>query len=174
MTQFNLFQKERETKATLHGQGMEGEPKKPELNIDGHSAVPSGLALQRKQCLVLKIRSANRQKLLDGSEQLKILGAAMLFLKLTKAFRLQTNVTSPFWSEMLVQVQDLPPNRPQLSLYSYLFTCIWTQMAQCCLVSKKKLALEPKTSLFLWLRPKKVHFQQGRKQGTFTACKTPT
>lgn len=63
----------------------------------------------------------------------------MLFLKLTKAFRLQTNVTSPFWSETLVQVQDLPPNRPKFSLYFYLPSYIWMQMAQSCLENKKKI-----------------------------------
>lgn len=167
MTQFNLFQKERETKPTLRGQEMK-------LNIDGHSAVPSRLGLQRKQCLVLKIQSVNQQKVLDGSKQLKSLGVATLFLKLTKAFRLQTNVTSPFWSEMLVQVQDLPPNRAKLSLYSYLSSYIWKQMAQPCLESKKTLALEPQRSLFLWLRPKIAHFNQGTKQGTFIACKALT
>lgn len=97
-----------------------------------------------------------------------------MFLKLTKAFGLQTNVTSPFWSEMLVQVQDLPPNWPKLSLYSYLPSYIAMQMAQNCLEGKKSSALEPQSSLFLWLRPRKVHFQQGKKQGTFIACKAPT
>lgn len=123
---------------------------------------------------MLKIQSVNQQKVLDGSKQLKSLGAATLFLKLTKAFRLQTNVTSPFWSEMLVQVQDLPPNRAKLSLYSYLSSYIWKQMAEPCLESKKTLALEPQRSLFLWLRPKIAHFNQGTKQGTFIACKALT
>lgn len=64
--------------------------KKKELNIDELSAGLSGLRLQRKQCLVLKIQSVNQQKMLDDSDQLKSLEAshAMLFLKLTNAFGL--------------------------------------------------------------------------------------
>lgn len=64
--------------------------KKKELNIDKLSAGLSGLRLQRKQCLVLKIQSVNQQKMLDDSDQLKSLEAshAMLFLKLTNAFGL--------------------------------------------------------------------------------------
>lgn len=64
--------------------------KKKELNIDELSAGLSGLRLQRKQCLVLKIQSVNQQKILDDSDQLKSLEAshAMLFLKLTNAFGL--------------------------------------------------------------------------------------
>lgn len=82
----------RENKTTYHGQGTKEEPKKKkkELNIDELSAGLSGLRLQRKQCLVLKIQSVNQQKMLDDSDQLKSLEAshAMLFLKLTNAFGL--------------------------------------------------------------------------------------
>lgn len=81
----------RENKTTYHGQGTKEESKKKkELNIDELSAGLSGLRLQRKQCLVLKIQSVNQQKMLDDSDQLKSLEAshAMLFLKLTNAFGL--------------------------------------------------------------------------------------
>lgn len=81
----------RENKTTYHSQGTKEETKKKkELNIDELSAGLSGLRLQRKQCLVLKIQSVNQQKMLDDSDQLKSLEAshAMLFLKLTNAFGL--------------------------------------------------------------------------------------
>lgn len=74
-TQFNLVQnKKRETKTTYQWPRNEGRAKKPELNIEEHSAALSGFGLQRKLCLVLKILSTNQRKDLDVCNQLKSLG----------------------------------------------------------------------------------------------------
>lgn len=76
MIQFSLFQKKQGDQNHLPWPRNEGRAKKPELNIDGHSAVLSGFELQRKLCLVLKIQSVNQKKVLEDSNQLKSLEAS--------------------------------------------------------------------------------------------------
>lgn len=90
----------------------------------------------------------------------------MLVLKLTNAFSLQTHVASPFLSEMLLQVQKLPYDRIKQTACILLFMQLYLDAdgTYTVLRAKKKLALEPKSSLFLQLQTKNVHFNTGKKQ----------